>query len=302
MFVVQSDAKIEGKVLDEYICEPNVVSIYGPSSRLDKIDKCYACPNKNYSDVDSSFNIPLTAENLQLYSADDVKQDHHNINFIGNTSFVITVPVLTQKIVTPVVEISNVPENFNKELLKKKLKFYPETLVIASNNSNAEISDTFEVQKINLSDIDLGYSKDFDISEKLANSNVINKSGTDTVNVSLDGTGLTRKEITLDSSSIHISDIPRDNYNYQSITPKLTFTVVGPAEVVGKLSSKDFVASASLLNIDKSEQKLNFDATISCLTSDEVWSVTKATISIVKTPRSVELPISSASTSSETEN
>ena len=85
------------------------------------------------------------------------------------------------------------------------------------------------------------------------------------------------------------------------MTPKLTITVVGPADVVDRLGSKDFVADASLLNIDKSEPKLRYDATISCLESDEVWTVTKAQISIVKTPKNVELP-TSASTAETAED
>ena len=278
----------EGKILDEYTCEPNVVSLLGPASRLEKVSKCYVCTDKAFKDIDSSFNITLTADNLQLYSSDDVLLDKSDIKFPNATSFFITVPVLTQKMVTPVVEISNVPEGFDKNFLKEKLRFSPESLVIASNNSNAEISDTFEVQKINLSDFDLGYSKDFDISEKIANANVINKSEVDTVTVSLDDTGLTRKEITLDSSRIHISDVPSDNYNYKAMNTNLTVTVVGPAEVLDQLTSKDFVASASLLNIDKAEQKLSFDAAVSCLASNEVWSVTKAKITIMKTPKNVD--------------
>lgn len=272
----------EGKVPDEYTCEPNVVTILGPSAQLDKVTKCYAYSDKALTDVDASFAI--TSDSLQLYSDDDVAIDQQNMTFSTN-SFVITIPVLIQKNVTPVVQITNVPENFNKDALLQKLIINPESLTIASRNSNAEISDTFEVQKINLSDIDLGYSKDFDINEKLTNLGMINKSGEATVNVRLEDTGLTRKEITLDSSSIQLSDIPRDSYTYEPIIKKLTITIVGPAEVLDQLSSKDFVADASLLNLDKSEQKLSFDANISCLTSDEVWSVTKAKIPIMKTSR-----------------
>ena len=177
--------------------------------------------------------------------------------------------------------------------------FRSESLTIATNNSNAEISDTFEVQKINLSDIDLGYSKDFDINERLANLGMMNRSGVATVNVSLDGTGLDRKEITLDSSSIHLSDLPNDNYDYEPITQKLTITIVGPADVVAQLTSKDFVADASLLNVDKSEQKLSYDAVISCLTSNEVWSVTKAKISIMKTLKTEETTTTSLADNNE---
>lgn len=284
----------EGKVPDEMTCEPSEVTVSGPASLLEKVSKCYVYSDKEFADKDSSFT--LTADKLQLYSDDDVEIDQSKMTF-SNNSYVITVPVLTQKAVQPVVQLSNIPENFNKDALK--LKITPESLTIATNNSNAEISDTFEVQKINLSDIDLGYSKDFDINERLANLGMMNRSGVATVNVSLDGTGLDRKEITLDSSSIHLSDLPNDNYNYEPITQKLTITIVGPADVVAQLTSKDFVADASLLNVDKSEQKLSYDAVISCLTSNEVWSVTKAKISIMKTLKTEETTTTSLADNNE---
>ena len=64
-------------------------------------------------------------------------------------------------------------------------------------------------------------------------------------------------------------------------------------------TSKDFVADASLLNVDKSEQKLSYDAVISCLTSNEVWSVTKAKISIMKTLKTEETTTTSLADNNE---
>lgn len=191
--------------------------------------------------------------------------------------------MLTQKTVKPIVQIINAPENFDKSSLK--LKMSPDTLVIASNNANAEISDTYEVQKINLSDFDLGYSQEFDISERLSEAGMVNLSGVDSVTVSLDDSSLARKEITLDAENIHISNVPNDNYDYKILNRKLTITVIGPAEVIDVMTPSDFVADASLLNMDSSIHHLSFDAVIICTSSDKVWSVTKAKISIQKVPK-----------------
>lgn len=270
----------EGKVPDEYTCDPSSVIIYGPVSRLDEIDTCYVYSDKEFSNKDSTFDV--MADTLQIYSAEGVEMDQENISF-SNTSFNIIVPVLTQKTVKPIVQIINAPDSFDKNSLN--LKISPESLTIASNNANAEISDTYEVQKISLSDLDLGYSKEFDISERLSEAGMINKSGADIVTVTLDDTGLKRKEITLDSENIHISNVPNDNYDYSILTQKLTITVVGPAEVIDVMTSRDFVADASLLNMDSSLQPFSFDALISCTSSDKVWSVTKAKISIQRTPK-----------------
>lgn len=278
----------DGKVPDQYTCEPSTVTLNGPASLLDMIDTCYVYSDKLLENKDSSFNV--VSDTLQFYTSDGVELTESDKITCNESSFVINVPVLTQKTVTPIVQIINAPENFDKSSLK--LKMSPDSLTIASNNANAEISDTYEVQKISLSDLDLGYSKEFDISERLAEAGMVNKSGVDSVTVSLDDTGLARKEITLDSDSIHISNVPSDNYDYKILTQKLTITVLGPAEVIDVMTSRDFVADASLLNMDSAVQSLNFDAAISCISSDKVWSATKAKISIQKTPKS---EISSAS-------
>jgi len=267
----------EGKVPADYICEPDTVTVQGPSKLLDKIETCYVYSDTEFRDKDSSFNVH--ADTIQLYSADGVELDQSHLTCTP-LSFEITVPVLTQKTVTPIVQIINAPENFDKSTLK--LKMSPDTLVLASNNANAVISDTYEVQKINLSDFDLGYSKEFDISERLSEAGMINLSGADSVAVSLDDSGLVRKEITLDAENIHISNVPNDNYDYNVLNQKLTITVVGPAEVIDVMTSADFIADASLLNMDSSIHPLSFDAVITCTSSDKVWSVTKAKISIQK--------------------
>ena len=270
----------EGKVPSDYICEPATVTIQGPSKLLDKVETCYVYSDSEFHDKDSSFNVH--ADTVQLYSADGVELDQSQLTCTPS-SFEITVPVLTQKTVKPIVQIINAPENFDKSSLK--LKMSPDTLVIASNNANAEISDTFEVQKINLSDFDLGYSQEFDISERLSEAGMVNLSGADSVTVSLDDSSLARKEITLDAENIHISNVPNDNYDYKILNQKLTITVIGPAEVVDVMTPSDFVADASLLNMDSSIHRLSFDAVITCTSSDKVWSVTKAKISIQKVPK-----------------
>ncbi len=272
----------EGKTPDEFVCEPSFVTITGPSSQLGMISECYAYSDKVMNDKDSSFTV--TADSVKLYSADGVELDQSKLTLSTNV-FTVTVPVLTQKTVFPQVEIMKAPTSFSKEWLKKRLKLSSESLTIASNNILGEISDELEIGKVALSDIDLGYSMSFDISTVLENAGLINKSGVDSVTVSLDDTGLARKEITLDSESISLSNIPKDEYDYNVLTQKLTISVVGPEDIIDDLTSKDFVADASLLNVDTSQQKMNIDVIVSCLTHDNVWSVTKVKVPVHKTAK-----------------
>ncbi len=275
----------EGKTPDEYVCEPSFISITGPSTQLGMISECYAYSDKAMENKDSSFTV--NTNSVVFYTSDGVEVDQSKLT-LSNTVFTVTVPVLTQKTVTPHVEIMKAPTSFNKEWLKKRLKLSSESLTIASNNILGEISDELEIGKIALNDIDLGYSASFDIEAVLENAGLINKSGIDSVTVSLDDTGLARKEITLDSKSIRLSNIPNDGYDYSVLTQKLTISVVGQEDIINDLTSEDFVADASLLNVDTSQQKLNIDVIVSCLTHDNVWSVTKVKVPVHKTEKSYE--------------
>ena len=273
----------EGKTIDpdEFTCEPDVINITGPSAQLAKISSVYAVSDRNLT-LDSSYT--LNSDEVQLFSEDGTRIDASSLLFDTST-FTINIPVLTQKTVKPVVQILNAPTDFDQSCLDFKMS--ADSLTIASNNSFSEIPDTLDIGKIPLSDLDIGYSNTFDISTVLETSGMINKSGIDSITVTLNDEGLAKKEIVLDGSSIRLSNTPNDNYDYDILTQKLTISVIGPEGVISELTASDFTADVNLLNADTSQDQFNYDVTISCLTHDNVWSVTKAKVSIKKTAKTV---------------
>lgn len=273
----------EGKTIDpdEFTCEPDIINITGPSAQLAKISSVYAVSDRNLT-LDSSYT--LNSDEVQLFSEDGTRIDASSLLFDTST-FTINIPVLTQKTVKPVVQILNAPTDFDHSCLDFKMS--ADSLTIASNNSFSEIPDTLDIGKIPLSDLDIGYSNTFDISSVLETSGMINKSGIDSITVTLNDEGLAKKEIVLDGSSIRLSNTPNDNYDYDILTQKLTISVIGPEGVISELTASDFTADVNLLNADTSQDQFNYDVTISCLTHDNVWSVTKAKVSIKKTAKTV---------------
>ena len=273
----------EGKTIDpdEFTCEPDIINITGPSAQLAKISSIYAVSDRNLT-LDSSYT--LNSDEVQLFSEDGTRIDASSLLFDTST-FTINIPVLTQKTVKPVVQILNAPTDFDQSCLDFKMS--ADSLTIASNNSFSEIPDTLDIGKIPLSDLDIGYSNTFDISSVLETSGMINKSGIDSITVTLNDEGLAKKEIVLDGSSIRLSNTPNDNYDYDILTQKLTISVIGPEGVISELTASDFTADVNLLNADTSQDQFNYDVTISCLTHDNVWSVTKAKVSIKKTAKTV---------------
>lgn len=273
----------EGKTIDpdEFTCEPDIINITGPSAQLAKISSVYAVSDRNLT-LDSSYT--LNSDEVQLFSEDGTRIDASSLLFDTST-FTINIPVLTQKTVKPVVQILNAPTDFDQSCLDFKMS--ADSLTIASNNSFSEIPDTLDIGKIPLSDLDIGYSNTFDISTVLETSGMINKSGIDSITVTLNDEGLAKKEFVLDGSSIRLSNTPNDNYDYDILTQKLTISVIGPEGVISELTASDFTADVNLLNADTSQDQFNYDVTISCLTHDNVWSVTKAKVSIKKTAKTV---------------
>ena len=273
----------EGKTIDpdEFTCEPDIINITGPSAQLAKISSVYAVSDRNLT-LDSSYT--LNSDEVQLFSEDGTRIDASSLLFDTST-FTINIPVLTQKTVKPVVQILNAPTDFDQSCLDFKMS--ADSLTIASNNSFSEIPDTLDIGKIPLSDLDIGYSNTFDISSVLETSGMINKSGIDSITVTLNDEGLAKKEIVLDGSSIRLSNTPNDNYDYDILTQKLTISVIGSEGVISELTASDFTADVNLLNADTSQDQFNYDVTISCLTHDNVWSVTKAKVSIKKTAKTV---------------
>lgn len=261
---------INGKVIyqDEYKCKPDTVKITGPSAQLEKISKCYAYSDKKIT-LESSFD--LQTDELRLQTEDGTIIDQSMMEF-DTSSFSIDIPVLSQKTVNLSVQILGGAADFDKSSLKFNLS--TDSLTVASRNSQFEIADPLDIGRINLSDIDLGYTKSFDINTLLDASNVINMSGIENVVLTLDDTDLERKEFTLDKNNIHISNKPGSNdYDYDLLSQNLKICIVGPKDEIAKLTPADFVAEANLLNADTQIGTFYFEVTISCLASNKVWAV-----------------------------
>ena len=273
----------DGKTINpnEFSCEPDTVSITGPSAQLDKISKCYAVSQKAMT-LDSSYSLP--SEEIQLYSEDGTLIDNPLLKF-NTSSFTIYIPVLTQKDVDLTLNVIG-PPDFDADWFLDKLKFSVDKITIATKNSQTEIPDSLNIGRVELSkvDIDNGYTSTFPITSLLESSNMMNMSNIDEVTVSLDTTDLVKKEFTLDQSRITFSNAPNSSdYDYAVVTKSIKINAIGPAEVIEELTASDFVADASLLNDQILSDQFSHDVTISCLKSDKVWAVTQTRILIQRT-------------------
>ena len=272
--------------IEELACEPSVVRITGPSAQLDKISKCFAVSKK---EMNLSSSYVITSDEIQLFTEDNVRIDQSAFTF-NNTNFNITVPVRTQKEVALSVKI-NAPDNFDKD--KIKLNFSADSIILACNNSDTVIPDTLEIGTIYINELHPGFSKTFSINTSLENSEYINVSELETVNVTLDSENLAQKDLTIDQSRISISNVPDSSYDYKVLTQRLNITVIGSPESINAITAEDIVADINLLYINATTEHFNANVTFSCPTYDDVWVATnsKASIQCTKTePATTEVP------------
>lgn len=271
----------------EFSCEPNTISITGPSAQLNKISTCYAVSNKDIT-LDSSYTV--TNDEIQLYSEDGALIDQSSLKF-NTTSFIINIPVLTQKTVGLEVSVINAPSTFDTKCLNFTMS--ADSITVASKNSLSEIPDTLEIGKIDLRDLDLGYSKTFELKNVLETGSYINRSNLESVTVSLDDTGLDKKELIINNFSV--SNPPDKNYDYEVLTKQLEVTLVGPTDVISEITSADVVADVNLLNSVIATDQFTDYVTITCPKYDNVWAVTNTKISIQRKEKEISTVVEDVS-------
>lgn len=271
---------VEGKEIfaDDYVCDPSVVQITGPSAQLDKISKCYALSKK---DMSLSSSYVLSSDEIQLYTEDNILIDQSELRF-SNQNFNITIPVRTQKNVGLTVTIINAPENFDQSTIKFKLS--ADTVTLACNNSETEIPDSISVGMIPLNEIKPGFTKTFSLSTSLESSEFVNVSKLETVTVTLEEGDLTQTDMLIDKSRINISNKPDSTYDYEILTQQLDVTLVGSEKSLSEITPEDIVVEVNLLNASITTDQFNWNATYSCPDYDDVWVITNSKISIQRTP------------------
>ncbi|WP_303804590.1 YbbR-like domain-containing protein [Ruminococcus flavefaciens] len=292
----------EGKVFGDIKCQPEEITITGPSSKLAQIAECYAVSEKTLTDLDTSYS-GLNSDRLEFIDAEG--------NPLIDTQFITTDPatvnismqVLTQKTLPFKVNLK-LPQNsdFDKDSLKFDIT--PAELTIASGSSDVTLTDDPLEIPISLSAVDIGFSKDYNIENMLSAKNVINVSGIENVKVTLNDEGLASKEITLAGGNVKLLHVPNDGYNYSIETAKITFKLIGPADVIDDIIAADLDATVNFLGEDTSKNPDLFEyyVDVSCSTHNNVWCFNAPKVNIRKTAKegAVKQSSSSVSTSSKT--
>lgn len=262
---------------DEITCSPESISITGPSSELDQIASVCAVINSEMS-LEGSANVK--SDQIQYYTSTGVTLSVTDKVKPSTSSFDISIPVRAQKTVGLSVEISGASNDFDKSSVH--FKFSSDSITLASSNSQSEIPDPLNLGTINLSELTYDFTKTFSINTVLEPSSFTNVSGLDTVTVTLDNTGLAKKDLVLDGSRIPVINKPDQNYDYSLLTQTLPITVIGPEDIIDEVTADDISAYVNLIESNRQQDLFSAPVTFSTKYSN-VWAVTKSNASIQRT-------------------
>lgn len=260
----------EGCVLDEenFMSTPATIDVTGPQQQLSQVAYCVA---ETQQKEQLSASKILTTDTLLFYNEAGTQVDSSNFSYDVAT-FSIEVPVLYQKTMDITYQITNAPANF--DLSSLHLSLSEDQITLAAPNTSMDEMNEFNIGSISLRDIDLNYSNDFVVTVP---DEYVNQSGFSTVTLTLDSTGLTKKEFVL--SDIGIINAPA-SYDFEVLTQQLTVSVIGPEDVMADLDASDITANVDLLSystqagaVDGDTVTFNYTPTISCARYDTVWAV-----------------------------
>lgn len=275
----------EGCVLDEdnLVCTPSTIEVTGPQSQLDQVTSCVA--EVEESDSLSASHV-FVADTLQFYNEGGAEMDSEDLTYDA-ASFTVEVPVLYQKTMDILYQITNAPSNFDLDCLNLSLS--EEKITLAAPNNSVEDMDEFNIGSVALRDIDLDFSQDFvvDVPDEYENC-----SGFTVVNLSLDSTGLAKKDFVL--TDIGVVNAPA-SYDFEVLTQQLTVSMIGPEDVLEKLDASDITANVDLLSysvqangVEGDSVTFNYTPTISCAKYNNVWAVGDYHVSVQGNAQSSE--------------
>lgn len=252
----------EGYTLKTPKVEPETISITGPENEISKISRAVVKVNEDRLKVTETFSTEDTE--IVLYTDSGSVVDNKNLEF-SEDLFKVTFPVYMSKTVPFTLNVKQTGDNFNTDTLK--YTFDPETITIHSSKDISSL-ESLNVGSLNLNEIKLDGEYEFDV---VLENDMINASGVDKVKVSFDTSGFVSKSFTLDSTNIRVLNKPTDKIVSIGTAKISEVTLIGPADVISKLTVKDIVAEYDMENNNIENGNIEVEANIYAKGYGTVW-------------------------------
>ena len=267
-FTVQvqaSDLTIaDGYKLQGTVASPNMVTVSGPASEVDRIDRIVARVEPS-SDLENMSESKIKTVTLE---AQDAEGEALSLQYttMDTTVVDVTINIYQTKELPLVVNFINVPEGFDLNTLKYSLS--QETMVVSGKPETLESLTELAVSDFDLSTFEM--DKSYSLNVNLPKG-VESKDNVKTITLSFDTTGLASR--TLNVTNIRTINTP-DGYSVKvNDTRVANVTLIGPEDELEELSPSSVVATVDMSQSQVVEGTESLSASISVPSSSTIFAV-----------------------------
>lgn len=253
----------DGYTINDVKVNPSNITIKGPKSILETVNSASAKVSNSAKLTD---NTTLSTNDIVFYDSDGKALDNSKFEVQGRSSFDVDFTIYKKKNLELLVNISDVPEGFDRSTLPIKLSL--DTVSVLTSDLNDNPSEKVVLGKIPINEIDLKKNFQFKIP---IDTDEINTSESDTVVVSFNSEGYTSAEFTLNTDNIDLISAPAKLTAEIDDKEPVTVTLFGPEEVIEELSDENIHAKINLSDIHGTGS-FTKEASIYIPEHNDVWS------------------------------
>lgn len=236
--IVPVDAAFTGSVAEGYMLgdieyEPRSITVSGPQSVLETIDRVYVEVELMDLDATRTVEAPFT---LRDADGNEIAKDGLEFDFDTVT---VTIPISKVKDVPIYV---NLIEGAGATRENTSIRLSESSITIAGDAATVDGINRIEVGPVDLTSFELTYEGTLDV---VLPNGVENISGIEEVDVSLEVTGLAVRDFTV--TNISDTGLP-EGYSAELVTHSLTVRIRGPQDALANLNSSNIRAVADLSN------------------------------------------------------
>ena len=236
--IVPVDAAFTGSVAEGYMLgdieyEPRSITVSGPQSVLETIDRVYVEVELTDLDAPRTVEAPFS---LRDSDGNEIAKDGLEFDFDTVT---VTIPISKVKDVPIYV---NLIDGAGATRENTSIKLSESSITIAGDAATVDGINRIEVGPVDLTSFELTYEGTLDV---VLPNGVENISGIEEVDVSLEVTGLAVRDFTV--TNISDTGLP-EGYSAELVTHSLTVRIRGPQDALANLNSSNIRAVADLSN------------------------------------------------------
>ncbi len=249
----------------------NTISVTGPEEQVSSITNAVVSIS-SAEPITLSSSYEFTSSEITLYNNGVKISDADGSLTLSRSSFTVQIPVFIRQTLPLEVSVVNAPDGFDEDKFKKSLTLSASELDIAAPTDKIK-----DIKSINIGTIDMREVDDTGRTFTFAMENVLpegyeNLSGLGAVIVTCPSDGLIKKQIAIRAKNIQIINAP-SQFDFQLTTSMIMPYFVGPANIVGSLTSNDITCRIDILSsdFDNTPGEYIMPVTFSVASSDSVW-------------------------------